>query len=162
MRTATCQCGQLSIAVEGEPAMVTACSCTRCQRRSGSAFSLSSRWNSEQVINRLGDSSIFTRKGASGGNVHCVFCPRCGSTVSTSLELFPGLIGIGGLAENAAPERHRGAATARNGQCSAALETVHHVGDPVASLPFTAKGLGPFLASEASKQTVNEIQAVCR
>ena len=52
------------------------------------------RWSSEQVTNRLGDSSTFTRKGASGGNVHCVFCPRCGSTVSTSLELFPGLIGI--------------------------------------------------------------------
>jgi len=94
MRTATCQCGQLGITVEGEPAMVTACNCTRCQRRSGSAFSLSSRWSSEQVTNRFGDSSTFTRRGASGGNVQCVFCPRCGSTISTSLELFPGLIGI--------------------------------------------------------------------
>jgi len=56
----------------------------------------------------------------------------------------------------------RAKSLATHGQCSAALETVHHVGDPVASLPFTAKGLGPFLASEASKQTVNEIQAVCR
>lgn len=94
MRTATCQCGQLSITVEGEPAMVTACNCTRCQRRSGSAFSLSSRWNCEQVTNRLGESLTYTRKGASGGDVHCVFCPSCGSTVSTRLELFPGLIGI--------------------------------------------------------------------
>jgi hypothetical protein len=94
MRTATCHCGQLSITVEGEPALVTACNCTRCQKRSGSAFSLSSRWSSEQVINRSGDSLTYTRKGASGGDVLCVFCPRCGSTVSTSLELFPGLIGI--------------------------------------------------------------------
>jgi hypothetical protein len=94
MRTATCHCGQLSISVEGEPAMVTACNCTRCQKRSGSAFSLSSRWSCEQVTNRSGDSLTYTRKGASGGNVHCVFCPLCGSTVSTSLELFPGLIGI--------------------------------------------------------------------
>ena len=94
MRTATCHCGQLSITVEGEPAMVTACNCTRCQRRSGSAFSLSSRWTTEQVTNRSGDSRTFTRKGASGGDVHCVFCPLCGSTLSTSLELFPGLIGI--------------------------------------------------------------------
>jgi hypothetical protein len=56
----------------------------------------------------------------------------------------------------------RAKSQATHGQCSAALETVHRVGDPVASLSFTAKGLGPFLASEASKQTVNEIQAVCR
>jgi hypothetical protein len=94
MRIATCHCGQLSITVEGEPAMVTACNCTRCQKRSGSAFSLSSRWTTEQVTNRTGDSLTYTRKGASGGDVHCVFCPQCGSTVSTSLELFPGLIGI--------------------------------------------------------------------
>jgi len=51
---------------------------------------------------------------------------------------------------------------AAHGQCGAALETVHHVGDPVPSLAFTAKGLGPFLASETSKQTMNEIQALCR
>src|SRR5260370_7979712 len=74
--------------------MVTACNCTRCQRRSGSAFSLSSRWTSEQVTNRVGDSLTFTRKGASGGDVHCGFCPLCGSTVGPSLQLFPGLIGL--------------------------------------------------------------------
>src|SRR5258708_18391653 len=94
MRTATCQCGQLSITVEGEPAMVTACNCTRCQKRSGSAFSLSSRWNCEQVTSRFGDSLTYTRKGASGGDVHCVFFPSSGSTVITCLELFPGFIGI--------------------------------------------------------------------
>jgi hypothetical protein len=93
-RTATCQCGQLSITVEGEPASVTACNCTRCQRRSGSAFSLSSRWSAGQVTDRSGDSLTYTRKGASGGNVHLVFCPRCGSTVNTTLDVFPGVIGI--------------------------------------------------------------------
>ena len=56
----------------------------------------------------------------------------------------------------------RAKSMAARGQCSAALETVHHAGDPVASLSFTSKGLGPFLASDASKQTVNEIQAFCR
>jgi len=56
----------------------------------------------------------------------------------------------------------RAQSLAAHGRCSAALDTVHHAGDPVASLSFTAKGLGPFVASEASKKTVNEIQAVCR
>ena len=94
MRTASCQCGQLSLTVEGEPALVTICNCTRCQKRSGSAFSLSSRWTSSQVRNRSGKGSTWSRKGASGGNIEFLFCPVCGSTVSTSLELFPGLIGI--------------------------------------------------------------------
>ena len=56
----------------------------------------------------------------------------------------------------------RAKSLASRGQCSAALDTVRHAGDPVAGLSFTAKGLGPFLASEASKQTVNEIHAACR
>ena len=93
-RTATCQCGQLSLTVEGEPILVSVCNCTRCQKRSGSAFTLASRWNPNQVRERSGNGLTYSRKGASGGNVRFVFCPVCGSTVSTSLELFPGLIGI--------------------------------------------------------------------
>jgi hypothetical protein len=94
MRTASCHCGQLSLNVEGEPALVSACSCTRCQRRSGSAFSLTSRWNKDQVKGRSGNSMTYARKGESGGSVECIFCPLCGSTVSTALELLPDLVGI--------------------------------------------------------------------
>lgn len=94
MRAASCHCGQLSLSVEGEPASVSACNCSRCQRRSGSAFALTSRWSKNQVTRRSGDSVTYVRKGASGGKVECVFCPQCGSTVSTALELLPDLIGI--------------------------------------------------------------------
>jgi hypothetical protein len=93
-RTASCQCGQLSLTVEGEPAAVSACNCTRCQKRSGSAFALSSRWNSTQVRDRSGNGLTYSRKGTSGGNVQFLFCPACGSTVSTILELLPDVIGI--------------------------------------------------------------------
>ena len=94
MRMASCQCGQLSLTVEGEPAMVSVCNCTKCQKRSGSAFAVSSRWNSSQVRDRSGKASTYSRKGASGKNVQFLFCPECGSTVSTSLELLPDVIGI--------------------------------------------------------------------
>jgi hypothetical protein len=94
MRTASCQCGQLSLTVEGEPTLVSVCNCTRCQKRSGSAFTLASRWNPSQVRERSGNGLTYSRKGASGGNVQFVFCPVCGSTVSTSLELLPDVIGI--------------------------------------------------------------------
>ena len=46
------------------------------------------------MVERSGQGLTYGRKGASGGNVEFLFCPRCGSTVTTSLELFPGLIGI--------------------------------------------------------------------
>ncbi|WP_143844316.1 GFA family protein [Bradyrhizobium cosmicum] len=93
-RIASCHCGQLSLSVEGEPALVSACNCTRCQRRSGSAFALTSRWSKNQITGRSGESVTYARKGASGGKVECVFCPQCGSTVSTVPELLPDLIGI--------------------------------------------------------------------
>ena len=93
-RTASCQCGQLSLTVEGDPAMVTVCSCTRCQKRSGSAFSLSSRWKSDQVRERAGTSKTYSRAGSSGGAVEIAFCPMCGSTVSTRLDLLPEFFGI--------------------------------------------------------------------
>jgi hypothetical protein len=93
-RTASCQCGKLNLTVEGEPVLVSACNCTRCQKRSGSAFALSSRWSLDQVRDRSGDGRTYSRRGTSGGNVKFVFCPVCGSTVSTSLELLPDIIGI--------------------------------------------------------------------
>ncbi len=40
-RTAKCACGRLSVIVEGEPVRVAMCSCSYCQRRSGSPFGLS-------------------------------------------------------------------------------------------------------------------------
>ena len=47
-------------------------------------------------------------------------------------------------------------------QCPSALDIVRHLGEPVASLPFTSKGLDLFISSAASKQAVKEIQALCR
>jgi tetratricopeptide (TPR) repeat protein len=56
----------------------------------------------------------------------------------------------------------RAKSMATHAQCKAAQETVRYAGDPVPSLPFTAKGLGPFLNLDASKQTMTEIQTLCR
>lgn len=55
----------------------------------------------------------------------------------------------------------RAKSLAAQGQCKPALGTVNHLGDPVPSLPFTAKGLAPFVTSAPVKQTVEEIRAVC-
>ena len=104
-RTASCQCGQVSLTVSGEPSLVTACNCTWCQRRSGSVFSVASRWPLEQVVSREGEVSTFQRAGASGGKVTISFCPTCSSTVTTELDLMPEFIGIpvGAFADPAFP-----------------------------------------------------------
>lgn len=93
-RTARCQCGEASITVGGEPALVTACHCTCCQRRSGSVVSVSSRWTEAQIIARTGALTRFARTGNSGGRVETGFCARCGSTLTTELDAMPGMLGI--------------------------------------------------------------------
>jgi tetratricopeptide (TPR) repeat protein len=55
----------------------------------------------------------------------------------------------------------RAKAEASQGECPAALDIVRHLAEPVASLPFTSKGLDLFVTSPASKQALGEIQATC-
>jgi hypothetical protein len=57
---------------------------------------------------------------------------------------------------------NRAKSLAAQRQCPSALEVVHHMGEPVATLPFTSKGLDPFISSAASKQAVEEIRTTCR
>jgi hypothetical protein len=75
MRTASCQCGQLSLTVEGEPALVSVCNCTRCQKRSGSAFAVSSRWNSSQVRDRSGKGLTYVARVRQVGTSNSYFVP---------------------------------------------------------------------------------------
>ena len=56
----------------------------------------------------------------------------------------------------------RAESMAAQGQCPSALDIVRHLGEPVAGLSFTSKGLEPSISSAASKQAVAEIQAICR
>lgn len=50
----------------GDPARVNMCSCTECQRRSGSAFQLGAFFDESQVKAIEGESSIYPRTGGSG------------------------------------------------------------------------------------------------
>lgn len=93
-RTATCACGQLSIRVSGEPRLVAACSCIQCQKRTGSAFGVSSYFRDRQVLEITGDSLQASRRADSGLNITGHFCPDCGSTVYWQGEFLKGHTGI--------------------------------------------------------------------
>ncbi|WP_337190970.1 GFA family protein [Qipengyuania algicida] len=79
-RIATCQCGQLSLACDGEPARVSVCHCLDCQKRSGAPFAAQARFPAEQVT-VSGTDKVWERTAESGNTSEHHFCPECGSEV---------------------------------------------------------------------------------
>ena len=93
-RTASCACGQLSITVSGDPRFVAACSCTQCQKRTGSAFGLSAYFRNRQVVEIKGESTQARRIADSGLPITGHFCPQCGSTVYWQGDFLKGHTGV--------------------------------------------------------------------
>lgn len=79
-RIATCSCGELKIRCEGEPLLVSACHCSECQRRTGSAYGIAAFFDRDQT-EPAGASLIYERASDSGFAVIQHFCGKCGSTV---------------------------------------------------------------------------------
>ena len=103
-RIAHCCCSSLRVETTGEPALVAACHCTECQRRTGSPFGVSAYFPKEQVRTE-GPSKVYVRGCDSGRRIELHFCPDCGSTVFWYSEHFPHLIGtaLGAFADPSMP-----------------------------------------------------------
>ena len=93
MKTAKCNCGSLTATVSGEPDAVVACSCTDCQRRTGSVIGVGAYYPAERVV-ISGAYTAWDRIAASGKTFRQNFCPTCGTSVFFIAELKPGVIGI--------------------------------------------------------------------
>ena len=91
---ATCACGTLRIAANGEPDVVSVCNCTLCQRRTGSAFGVGVYYPRERVRAVAGVYKAFTRAAEAGRQVGNRFCPECGTTVYWTIDLRPQHFGI--------------------------------------------------------------------
>ena len=92
-RRAACSCGQLHLAIEGEPARVSMCHCLECQRRTGAVISNQARFRPEQIT-VSGGATAWKRKAESGNAVTFHFCPTCGSTVYWESEGFAGFVAV--------------------------------------------------------------------
>src|SRR5580693_1833573 len=105
IRSAACNCGQLSLTCEGEPARISICHCLECQRRTGSVFGTQAWFSREQITSVGGRSTQFSRTADNGNGLNFHFCPVCGSTVYWQAEGFPGLIAVavGAFADRAFP-----------------------------------------------------------
>lgn len=108
MRRAQCQCGALSAEAEGEPDAVVACSCTECQRRTGSVFADNAYYQREK-LNLNGDAREFVRVADSGQPFHMFFCPICGTTLWFYSARDPSRVGIavGAFADPSFPKPDR-------------------------------------------------------
>jgi hypothetical protein len=92
-RTGHCYCGQLAVTARGEPVDVYACSCTDCQRGSGSAFSYAALYP-EAAVTIAGARREYRHHGDSGRFFDSYFCPTCGSGVLFRAEGLPGMLGV--------------------------------------------------------------------
>jgi hypothetical protein len=90
-KTAACACGKLTVTVTAPPQTVHACSCLDCQRGSGSAFSYSAFFP-DSAVQVAGEATRWRRSSESGRWNESSFCPTCGVTVFTRLEVLPGIV----------------------------------------------------------------------
>ena len=78
-RTASCSCGQLRIALEGEPRGVGICNCLACQRQTGSVFAALASFAAPFKVS--GTATEYVRTGDQGATFIFRFCPVCGTTL---------------------------------------------------------------------------------
>ncbi len=101
-RHAACSCGQLKVAVEGDPVRVSVCHCLACQQRTGSAFGVQARFTRDQV--RIeGRSTAYTRISDEGDARTFNFCPDCGATVYYAVDPHDVAIPVGAFADPSFP-----------------------------------------------------------
>jgi len=107
-RVAHCQCGALRASAGGEPDAVVACSCTACQRRTGSVFGVGAYFARSRVTFE-GAAREYERKADSGRTVRSFFCPVCGTCLYWLAERDPERVGIavGAFADAAFPAPDR-------------------------------------------------------
>jgi len=93
MRQATCQCGAVKIALEGEPVRVRTCWCRDCQYWGGGTATVNAAYARSQV-DVTGDVSWVDGVADSGNAMRRGFCPVCGTPLFTSGDATPDWIGI--------------------------------------------------------------------
>ena len=79
-RRASCRCGQLTAAIEGEPVRVSVCHCNACKLRTGGPFGAQARFPIDAVT-FAGEWKIWERTADSGAKAWHRWCPECGATI---------------------------------------------------------------------------------
>jgi hypothetical protein len=92
-----CACGAVRYRVLGNPVLGTVCHCRFCQRRLTSAFAVLVSFKEDAVETLQGEQSeVEYRSDESGRWLRMSFCPKCGTTISHTAEIWPGMRTIAG------------------------------------------------------------------
>lgn len=103
-RTASCVCGQLRIAVAGQPLGTGICHCLSCQRRTGSVFATLAAFAAPWQV--TGTAVEYVRTGDAGTAFRFRFCPVCGTNLFHTVEGYPDapvMVAVGGFADPGFP-----------------------------------------------------------
>lgn len=92
-----CQCGAVRYRATAAPKRVVACHCTTCKRRTGAAYGIGVYFDDADVQFNDGELSSYEfHSDTSGRWLRNEFCMRCGTTVTWTLEMRPGMRAIAG------------------------------------------------------------------
>jgi hypothetical protein len=97
IRRTQCECTQLSVSIEGDPFIISACNCRNCQRRSGAPFYMNAWFKKSRIVEISGRSSVYERQSDFDRRVERHFCPDCGTQVYVFTGLFPEAVGLNAL-----------------------------------------------------------------
>jgi hypothetical protein len=93
--TGGCLCGQVRYSASADPAIVVVCHCKDCQKQSGTAFSIEIGVP-KSTMSIKGQVKTFHHTGDSGQPVERIFCPECGSPITSEIVVIPELSFIKG------------------------------------------------------------------
>lgn len=96
-REGGCLCGAVRYRVRNAPFRTGICHCKFCQRRTGSAFGVGVYFRKDDFDLLQGELESYEhRSDESSRWLKMEFCPKCGTTVTWTLELFPDGRGVAG------------------------------------------------------------------
>ncbi len=92
-----CHCGAVRFKTSSTPMRAMACHCTGCKRRTGAPYGIGVYFNEDEVRFEGAERSVYEyHSDESGRWIRNEFCANCGSVVSWTLEMRPGLRAIAG------------------------------------------------------------------
>ena len=92
-----CLCGAVRYRTTRTPFLDLACHCTTCKLRTGAGYGIGVYFDDSQVEFLQGELNTHQLNSDTSGRwIRNEFCPGCGTTVSWTLEMRPGLRGVAG------------------------------------------------------------------
>lgn len=89
----SCLCGQLRIAVDGDPLVMAHCCCVDCQKASGGGHMSIARFREQDVV-ITGEYATYGVIAGSGNTNYRHFCPTCGGRGFGTNSGRPGQINV--------------------------------------------------------------------